>query len=334
MIIEYIFRPRGNAFSIEKVFDSIIKSVLKRDGVCVIRSEPSKCKVWPIAMMYNIVKYGLKSYSHKRLFHITGDVQYLACLMNPRNTILTIHDLVPLRNQSVPWYSKKLCYWLWYYFPLKRLRSITCISEATKQDLLSFFPWAESKVVVIPDPVDESFVYSPKVINVDNPRILHVGTKENKNLLRVISALDGKKGHLRIVGKLKQEQQSALEKSSIEYSNVFGISDEQLIQEYKDADLISFPSTFEGFGMPIIEGQAVGRPVITSNIEPMVSVAADAAILVDPFNIESIREGFLGYKDSELQDIIKKGILNANQYSSDNIANTYIKLYNQLCIIS
>ena len=71
-----------------------------------------------------------------------------------------------------------------------------------------------------------------------------------------------------------------------------------MIQEYKDADLISFPSTFEGFGMPIIEGQAVGRPVITSNIEPMVSVAADAAILVDPFNIESIRECFFGYKDS------------------------------------
>ncbi len=334
MTVEYIFRPHGNAYSIEKVFNSIIKYISKQNGFCVIRSETTKHKIWPIAMVYNIAKYALKSYCHKRIFHITGDVQYLACLMNPRNTILTIHDIVPLRSKSVPWYSKKLCYWLWYYFPLKRLHVVTCISEATRQDLLSIFPWAESKIAVVPNPVDEAFVYSPKTLNLNYPRILHIGTKANKNLLRVIIALNGQKCHLRIIGKLNHEQRLSLDKNSIDYSNVSGLSDEQLIQEYIEADLISFPSIFEGFGMPIVEGQAVGRPVITSNIEPMISVSGQSAIFVNPYNIDSIRYGFFSHTVSEMQDIINGGLINAGKYSSSNVVKQYIKLYNRLCIIS
>lgn len=333
MEIEYIFRPKGNAYSIEKVFNSIIKSVSRSKNIIVKRTEVTASHFWPITIVYNIIKYGLKSYLKKRIFHITGDVQYLACLMNPNNTCLTIHDLVPLRNPSVPWYSKMICYWLWYYVPLKRLKVITCISETTKLDLLSIFPWAQSKIVVIPNPVDEAFIYCHKNINLNKPRILHIGTKANKNLLRVISSLKDKKCHLRIIGKLNDEQISTLSISQIEYSNAFNLSDEQLIEEYKEADLISFPSTFEGFGMPIIEGQSVGRPVITSNIEPMVSVASNGAILVDPYDITSIRKGFFNHNISELDCIIKKGLENAKKYTCDNIATEYIKLYNKLCTI-
>lgn len=334
MTIEYIFRPRGKAYSIEKVFNSVIKSVSRLENIHVIQSVVSWNKIWPFAMIFNIMKYGLKSYFHKRIFHITGDVQYLACLMNPRNTVLTIHDLVPLRNKDVPWYSKKLSYWLWYYFPLKRLRIITCISDSTKLDLLSIFPWAKSKIVVVPDPVDESFVYRPKKLNLDYPRILHIGTKKNKNLIRVISALNGQRCHLRIVGKLTQEQLVALNKNAIDYSNVYGVSDKQLIQEYIDADLISFPSTFEGFGMPIIEGQAIGRPVITSSLEPMLSVASQGAIFVNPYDVDSIKNGFFGHSMSELQEVVKLGLVNSDKYSSSNIAMNYIKQYTKLCTIS
>lgn len=326
--IEYIFRPRGSFVSIEKVFNSIINAVVKENDLFVNNSFVKAFKFWPIGVVYNILRYCFKSYTHKdKIFHITGDVQYIACLMNPQNTILTIHDVVPLHNPRVPWYSKKLCYWLWYYFPLKRLRMITCISYATKQDLLSFFPWAKAKIRVIVNPVDETFIYTPKTINVTSPRILHIGTRENKNLLRVISALNGRACHLRIVGILNKEQQNALTDNSVEYSNVFGLSEEQIIQEYKDADLISFPSTFEGFGMPIIEGQAIGRPVVTSGIEPMVSIAGGAAIIVNPYDVESIRMGLCWHTEEELQQIIEKGLQNVKKYSITSVANEYMKLY-------
>ena len=333
MKIEYVFRPKGLAVSIEKVFESVIYGVKFCDDCIIQKSWVKAFRFWPYGILYNILYYSYRSYTHKhKVYHITGDVQYIACLMNPKNTILTIHDLVPLHNKNVPWYSRKLCYWLWYYFPLKRLHTITCISEATKQDILRFFPWSEKKLVVVNNPVDSSFVYTPKEINLENPRILHIGTKDNKNLFRVIAALEGHACHLRIVGKLNQKHKEALKKSSIAYSNVWGISDEAIIQEYKEADFISFPSTFEGFGMPIVEGQAIGRPVVTSNIEPMLSVASDGAIIVDPFDIESIRQGFFKQNPNQIKTIIQSGVKNARIYSCEYVAKEYIKLYKYLCI--
>jgi len=331
MTIEYIYRPKELAVSIEKVFESVIKGAKSQKDVVIERSWVKQFSLWQFGIIYNILRYCFRSYLHRnKIYHITGDVQYVACLMNPQNTIMTIHDLVPFHNERVPWYSKKLCYWLWYYFPLRRLRIITCISEATKRDLIHFFPWAESKISVVRNPVDDRFVYTPKDINIEKPRILHIGTKENKNLLRVITALDGQSCHLRIVGKLNDEQQEALNKNSVEYSNIWGITDEEIVQEYKDADLISFPSTFEGFGMPIIEGQAIGRPVVTSNIEPMLSVADGAAIIVDPYNIASIRKGLMEHTQEEISTIVARGLANAEDYSEETVACQYIELYKYL----
>lgn len=328
MIIEYVYRPKGLAVSIEKVFDSVIKGVESQKDIVIERSWVKPFCFWPFGIIYNILRYCFRSYLQKnKIYHITGDVQYVTCLMNPKNTIMTIHDLAPFHNERVPWYSKKLCYWLWYYFPLRRIRIITCISEATKQDLIHFFPWVESKIRVVGNPVDDRFVYTPKNINIEKPRILHIGTRENKNLLRVIVALDGQSCHLRIVGKLNEEQQEALNRSTVEYSNIWSITDEEIIQEYKDADFISFPSTFEGFGMPIIEGQATGRPVVTSNIEPMLSVAGDAAIIVDPYNIASIRKGFIKHTQEEMSAIVARGLVNAKDYSEKTVACQYIELY-------
>ena len=75
------------------------------------------------------------------------------------------------------------------------------------------------------------------------------------------------------------------------YVNYTNLSQEAIIQQYIDCDMLSFVSTYEGFGMPIIEAQAIGRPVITSNIGAMKEVALDTACLVDPYDVESIKNG-------------------------------------------
>lgn len=329
MKITYIFRAQSNQRSIERVFGPVIEEMIASGNELEVEyAEKGRTLIstlWKNMRLFSVL-------SKHRLCHITGDVQYVACMMNPDNTLLTIHDLVPFHNKNVPWYSRWLCYWLWYYIPLRRLKIVTCISEATRQDLISYFPWAKDKIIVIPNPVDTHFRFVSKEFNATCPRILHIGTKPNKNLLRVIEALDGIKCQLRIIGRIPEAERLALQEYSIDYSNEEFVSDEQILQEYIDCDIVSFPSLFEGFGMPIIEGQTTGRVVVTSNIDPMRTVAGEGAVFVNPNEVNSIREGFI--KAKEIKDIrmiaIEKGLVNAKKYSVQSITASYVNSYNIL----
>ena len=85
--------------------------------------------------------------------------------------------------------------------------------------------------------------------------------------------------------------------------------------------------------MPILEGQAVGRPVLTSNLEPMRSVAGPGgALLVDPQSVDSIRDGFLRLIDDEFlrARLIAAGQDNVSPYTLDAVAASYLALYRGL----
>lgn len=329
MNITYIFRSPGKEQSIERVFEPIMQK-MSADGHCIKVSFAKSSKLWPLAMVYNMVRYAIASYCHSnRIYHITGDVQYIACWMNPKNTIMTIHDCVTLHSEHTSKWFKRLVYWLWYDKPLRRLRHITCISEATRADLVRFFPWVNKKLIVIANPVGTEFVPYSKVFNADKPIILHVGTRSNKNLERVIEALDGIHCTLNVIGKLTDEQKRLLSLHRIDYQNHFHASSQEILHAYRCADIVSFPSLFEGFGMPIIEGQAVGRPVLTSDREPMKSVAGGGALFVDPESVSSIRKGFAKLMQDRAftENLVRLGLENARKYSSDYITTKYTELY-------
>lgn len=329
MDVTYIFRHPCKERSIERVFEPIMKH-MKDFGHNVKSDFAYKCRLWPWAMVKNILHYACLS--HKSICHITGDVQYVACFMKPENTVLTIHDLVLLHGKNTSWWLRKLVYWLWYYIPLKRLSHITCISETTKQDLIDNFPWVKDKLQVICDPVGDEFQPTPMPTGYGKQKVLHIGTRSNKNLLRVIEAMKSIDAELRIIGKLDMEQENALKESGIKYTNAFHLSDEDIVREYQSCNIVSFPSLFEGFGMPIIEAQAIGRPVVTSDREPMRAVSGGAGILVDPENIESIHDGFecLLTDNNLRQECIRKGYENVKQYTSAAIAAQYVKVYNAM----
>ena len=326
MKITYIFRAPSKERSIERVFNPIISRIREKgyhtEVVCALST-----KFWPWTMIKNMIHFS--RLSRHSICHITGDIQYIGCFMNPKNTILTIHDLVSIHNNKTPWWFKKIVYWLWYFIPLKRLKYITCISERTEQDLIANFPWVRGKIHVVHNPVGDEFLPSPIPVVNHLPVILHVGTRLNKNLLRVIEAMKYIKATLRIIGQLDKEQKNALDASKINYSNVYNLDDLDLIHEYQSCNIVSFPSLFEGFGMPIIEAQAVGRPVLTSNREPMSSVSGQAAVLVDPESVESIRDGFKQLiSDTNLQQkCITLGYENVKRYKSSSIARSYEELY-------
>jgi len=120
-----------------------------------------------------------------------------------------------------------------------------------------------------------------------------------------------------------------LNQLNINYTNKFKLTDSEILNEYIDCDIVSFPSVFEGFGMPIIEGQAIGRPVLTSNILPMKQVAGDNYYTIDPYNVDSIKTGFLTIiNDVELRkEMIELGLVNVQKYRTEVIASKYMDLY-------
>ena len=97
-------------------------------------------------------------------------------------------------------------------------------------------------------------------------------------------------GLISLAGLTERQRQARWKHNSISYTEQWGLSDQEILQHYRDCDMVVFASTYEGFGMPIIEGNATGRPVVTSNICSMPEVAGAAACLVDPFDCSSIRE--------------------------------------------
>lgn len=188
------------------------------------------------------------------------------------------------------------------------------------------------KILVIPDPMDEKFTFQPLQFNLDKPVLLQVGTWPNKNLERVTRALKGLSCHLLIVGKLSAEQKSILEENEIEYTNGFQLSKDELIEWYRKSDIVMFATLFEGFGLPILEAQATGRPVITSNISPMKDVAGNGACLVDPLSEKEIRDAVLkiSFDENYRSELIQQGLKNIQRYQVSAIADQYLQLYQKV----
>jgi glycosyltransferase involved in cell wall biosynthesis len=262
--------------------------------------------------------------------HVTGDITFVTYFLKKRKTVLTILDL-GLMNHPNP-ILRKILQIFWVQIPVKRAGYITTISAATKTELLKFVNVDEKKVRVLYIPVADLMEYKPKVFNTEKPTILQIGTKENKNLIRLAEALNGVNCKLSIVGVLTLGQKEALSQNNIEYSNVVNISNEELKQQYEQTDLLAFVSTYEGFGMPIVEAQIVGRPVITSNLLSMPEVAGGAAHLIDPYNVEDIRKGVLEIISDETYRnmLVEKGRVNAERFSVDTITAQYAEMYKQI----
>ena len=200
---------------------------------------------------------------------------------------MTVHDCITLERLG------GLRYWLfwffWYWLPAKRSAVITVISESTKKELQHHLRSDRYRIEVIPNCVSVEFQPDRRQFNENCPRILQIGTTKNKNIERVAEALEGLSCCLVVIGKLSAEQTTALHRHGIDIENHVGISRAELIAQYQHADIVMFASLYEGFGLPILEANAVGRPVITSRLYSMPEVGGDAACYVDPYDVADIR---------------------------------------------
>lgn len=326
MNINFYYRNNKAGFSIAAVFDTIIAEVEKNNHA--IRTFlPS-----PNASIPAILKNGWFARNKEKdsyINHITGDVHYLLWFLKGKKTIVTVHDIMYYHYLKG---IKKKIWKLLYITPLRNAAHVTFISDFAYKQVSEVINLDMKKVHIIPNPVDPSFTYSPKEFNAKKPIILHIGTLERKNLERTIEALNGINCHLRIIGELKEQTKNLLKKHQIEYSNDMNLTHEEIVSEYRKADIINFPSLFEGFGMPIIEGQATGRIVITSNLSPMKEVAGNGAILVDPYSVHEIRNAYLSViqNKSIRENLLYEGIKNIENYTVEKVAQQYTNLYKKL----
>lgn len=327
--ITYIFRRSSpTIFSIEKLFNRLYAH-FEASGAAMRRLELPHISKGVGSVLRNI--WYVARQPRSGLLHITGDVHYATLLCPFFKTIITVHDCVALRRGTG--FKRWVMWVLWFGLPLRLASAIVVISEQTKRELLDCIALPERKIRVIPNFVDPAFGFSQRVFASERPRILHVGTTLNKNLPRVVAALRGVRCVLTIVGQLPAEVLEDLKESGICYENYVSIDHAHLTRLYAEADIISFPSTYEGFGMPILEGQAVGRPVLTSDLEPMRSVAGPGgALLVDPRSMDSIRAGFSSLLGDELlrARLISAGRENCRRFTLEAVAAGYLALYQGL----
>jgi glycosyltransferase involved in cell wall biosynthesis len=327
-IVHFQRKPFTDQFSIEQLFDSLrraMKSVAPELNVIAATAPfPSK------GLWYRLRNTVWAARNQGDVNHITGDVHFLAIGMTPDRTILTIHDCFNLERLSglKRWVMRVF----WFDLPVRRAAFVTVISEETRRELLRFVRMPVEKIVIIPDAVSSIYRPCPKSFNAACPRVLHIGTKPNKNLPRLIEAIGGLNCHLSIVGVLDSAHRRQLEQSGICYDARENLTEPEIYAAYCEADVVTFASTYEGFGMPIIEAQWVERPVVTSNCSSMPEVAGDGACLVNPFDVKSIRCGLrrviedAAYRES----LIENGRRNRERFSLNAVAKQYLSLYEQL----
>jgi glycosyltransferase involved in cell wall biosynthesis len=324
-VIQFFRKPYDFHFSIEKLFRQINPLINQHKN---IRPYTSQYHSQGLFARLKMIREARRQSADVN--HITGDIHFIAFGLPKKRTILTIHDLGFTKHPNP---VARFILWLfWIYLPVKRVAVVTTISQASKNDIIKYARCKPDKIRIIPNFVPQEIQYTPKDFNRKQPVILQIGTKFNKNLERTIQALSGINCHFRIIGKLTSQHIELLQYHNITYSNDSRITDQQLIEEYKNCDLVTFCSTLEGFGMVILEAQATGRPVVTSNLSSMPEVAGGGACLVNPYEVSSIRAGIVSVINEETyrKALIDKGLENCQRFALSSVARQYNQLYQQV----
>lgn len=327
MKIKLVFRkPFTGAFSIEYLFNNLYPDFVQQ-SLSVEKVELpyfSKGLIGRIKNTFFLTKYS------DVIVHVTGDVHYTILGAWRAKRLLTIHDFTFMdRTAGI---AKFIYYIFWIVLPIQFAHKVTVVSEATKQELLTYVKVNPNKIVVVYNFIDDIFKPKARAFNSTAPRILQIGTAFNKNVHNLVSALEGISCVLVIIGKLENDVKVLLVTKGIQYVHFENLRIEDLYQQYLEADMLVYASFKEGFGMPILEAQATGLPVITSNVSSMPEIAGNGAFFIDPYSVDSLRVGIQTLIENQTlrEQVVNNGYTNVKRFSRSVVAGAYKKIYDSI----
>lgn len=260
--------------------------------------------------------------------------------LNYSNQIMTIHDVSHERYPE--WFSKN--YYRFYHYMMPRIgkkaHAVLTVSEFSKKEIVDTLGINAEKIHVVHSNVpfhnkpskEEilSFTRNPEA----ERYILAVSSMDpRKNFIRLVEAFDkikDKSVKLYIIGmSFKAFNTPDLQKLIGENVHLPGyISDEKLQTMYQNALLSVYPSLYEGFGLPPLESMTYGCPVINSDIPALREVSQDAALYVDPYNVDDITQKIeqLLVDEPLRKELQEKGLLQIKKYSWDKSAKQVYEL--------
>jgi glycosyltransferase involved in cell wall biosynthesis len=265
-------------------------------------------------------------------------------------TVLTIPDLAFERypDDAMP----GMLHYLKTVVPRAAARAdhIIAISQATREELIHIYGMPPDRITAVPLGVDSRFNAHPspdgaaalrrKYSLPDRPLILTVGTLQpRKNHLRLVQAFARVRADAALViaggaGWLYDAVHEEVEKLGLSDRVIFTgfLDDADLPALYRAAALLAYPALYEGFGLPVLEAMACGTPVLTSAISSLPEVAGDAALLVNPLDVQAIASGIERLLNDEAMRaaLREKGAARAAEYTWARTAERVWSIYERL----
>ncbi|MFD2573292.1 glycosyltransferase family 4 protein [Spirosoma soli] len=310
--------------------------------------------VFPLVLRWRLSRKP-QQYAGAR-FHICdhSNAPYLGHLPAER-TGITCHDVLAIRgalgyeDAYCPASSFGKILQKWILSHLSRARLLACVSQFTLTQLkeLAGTPTANQRGWrVIHNTFNGDFwpmsaddartTLAQKGVKLPASYVLHVGSgmarKNRRMLLDMVAALGPQwTGSICYAGEAIDDELKTLAQSLDLQDRVISISKpdhETLVALYSACETFVFPSFSEGFGWPLIEAQACGAPVITTNIEPMPEVSGGAALYANPTKPEAFAEALLALQNETTRsEFVRQGFINVAKFESDRIMNAYLELH-------
>jgi glycosyltransferase involved in cell wall biosynthesis len=268
-------------------------------------------------------------------------------MIRPKSTVVTVHGLEYEFCPEAYSFWARLYMRFFIRYSCRVSDTVICVSENTKRDVMRLYGVPEEKIRVIYEGYNSNFnppaggqisnfQLNPKSkLPISKPYLLFIGRlEERKNIVRILDAFEILKEKYQIphqlvlVGKpgfgyerIRAKIQDS--KFKIHIQELGYVSEEEKWELLRNADTFLFPTLYEGFGIPVLEAQSVGVPVVASNTSSLPEVGGEGAVYVDPLRAESIAEGVQKLlSDKAFRDgIIMKGKENTARFGWDGCAS-------------
>lgn len=261
--------------------------------------------------------------------------------------VLTVHDIAPM---DFPGFSSlhRLYYRTLTRYAVRRARRIMCDSQSTCSRIEHYFPGVSKKATVVhlgrdesfrPDPQAEEFLSLAAPLGIRSPYILYVGSlMERKNITNLVMAvrrLQQLRPDIQMVffgGKPSKDDPRFAELHTPQVIFAGHMEGKAALRAlYSQAELLLFPSLYEGFGLPLLEAMACGCPTVTSHLSSLPELVGDAGVLVNPYDPDAIVNGAMQILESSAfrTTLVERGLRQVQTFSWKKAGRQALAVYEQ-----